>query len=666
MARQRTGSVLGSCGVKYALWLVAFILVWPLHARAAEDVVNACTPQIVAIQAARADPETPEIRPVQGWVDVKVPEVWFRRWLGWGGSVWYRIDWKRAAESVCEDSTSPVALGIDGIMVAGEVFSNNDLLWRDASLVEPLSRSWNVPRWGILPASSLHTGINSVWVRAVGAIGVSSGLGPVRLGEVHDVAEKYNSALWRQRLVYFINAVLCTMAAALFLLVWAVGRRGRSQAQGTDINAYGWFGLMALCWLAYLTTYLAPSPWPWPDSLARARFSQVALIGYALCVCIFTFRFGGQHFPRIEKILYGLAALGTAVLALLPHEAVMHWLNPLWQATMWVILLNGLQFQWHAWRPRQGRIHVSHRLLAVCWLVFVVVGVATQLSFVDMWQVARYWAALSGLSVIGLVMLLLGAQLVRQMRSMALFNRSLEERVAQARNELEQAQGRAHAQALENAKLQERMRIAHDLHDGLGASLVRGMALVEQAGQTLPNDRVLSLFKTLRDDLRQVIDYGSSAGATVPDTPVQWVAPLRHRFTHILDELDVASEWNISPQWPAPYLPSALQCLGLTRLMEEALSNVIKHSHARHLRVAIETGIATPRQEGVLVVRIEDDGTGFDVAAVRQAGLSVGMRSMAARSERIGAQLQVTSSPCGTMVSVLMVLAVAPASAAKT
>ena len=48
---------------------------------------------------------------------------------------------------------------------------------------------------------------------------------------------------------------------------------------------------------------------------------------------------------------------------------------------------------------------------------------------------------------------------------------------ARARADLAQALEREHAQALEHTKLQERMQIAHDLHDGLGASLVRGMAL---------------------------------------------------------------------------------------------------------------------------------------------------------------------------------------------
>ena len=61
-------------------------------------------------------------------------------------------------------------------------------------------------------------------------------------------------------------------------------------------------------------------------------------------------------------------------------------------------------------------------------------------------------------------------------------------------------------------------------------------------------------------------------------------------------------------------------------------------------------------QPDTLVVRVEDDGVGFDVLAVQRAGMSVGMRSMAARAERMGGTLTVRSGPSGTLVGVSMLL----------
>ena len=616
--------------MRLLMWLAALVLWLP-----AGVLADTCAPRIVSVQAA---PALDGARPLTGWVDVTLPDTWSRRWPAHGDSGWYRIDWERS----CTNG-EPVALGIDGISVAGEVYNNGDLLWRDAFLVEPLSRSWNVPRWWVLPESGLQPGVNTVWVRAVGPAALGPGLRAVRLGDASTVAAQHYRTQWRQRTLYLINAVLCGMAGALFSVVWTLRRNTPAGA------AYGWFGLMALTWLAYLTTYLAYTQWPWPDALARSRFSMVALVGYVLSACLFTLRFGGQRLPRTERMLWALAALGAGTAVFVPDDVAGLWFGRVWQGVMWVFMLNCLQFQWHAWRPRPEGRKQLHMLLALCWLAVMALTVTTLIPGVDRWNVARNWAAFSGLLVISLVMLLLGAQLMQRVRSVERFNRALEQGVAEARAQLAQALAREHTRALEHTRLQERIQLAHDLHDGLGGSLIRSIALVEQAPQPLPNERVLSLLKMLRDDLRQVIDQGSSAGAQVPATPVQWAAPLRHRFTRILDEMGVTSLWDMPPHWQGR--PSALQCLGLTRLVEEALSNTIKHSRARQVRVQ-----CTQPQGGALCLRIEDDGVGFDVEAVRHAGLSVGMRSMMARAERIGGALEVVSSSAGTKLTVKLAL----------
>ena len=91
------------------------------------------------------------------------------------------------------------------------------------------------------------------------------------------------------------------------------------------------------------------------------------------------------------------------------------------------------------------------------------------------------------------------------------------------------------------------------------------------------------------------------------------------------------------------------------RILEETLSNVIKHSHARHVRVSCEA--VGP---DAFSVRVEDDGVGFDVSAVQASGQSIGTRSMGARAERICAALEVSSGVCGTVVLVTVSLNDAP------
>ena len=202
---------------------------------------------------------------------------------------------------------------------------------------------------------------------------------------------------------------------------------------------------------------------------------------------------------------------------------------------------------------------------------------------------------------------------------------------------------------LSNTRLQERLQISHDLHDGLGGSLVRMMALVEQADAPLQNHQFLSLLKLIRDDLRQTIDSGSSAGVKVPATPNEWIAPLRHRFIQLFDELEIDATWQLPAQWRTP--PNALQCLALTRLVEESLINVLKHSRARHVQLQLQQA-----ERDSLVLSIEDNGVGFDVAAVRQAGISVGMRSMHARITAVNGTLEVISRPGRTTLTATLQL----------
>lgn len=616
-------------------WLAALLVLWlpgwALADASSGGATGYCT---LSVQAARAA-DGSSLRPVQGWERVTLPDVWGTRWLGHRGAVWYRIDWERACAGA-----GPVGLGIDGVSMAGEVFINDDLLWRSASLVEPLSRHWNTPLWWPLPASSLRDGVNTLWVRVEGVVELSPGLGGVRVGPAQGVAQAQAAREWRQRTVYVFSAGLSVAVSCLFGVVWCLRR---------SEHAFGWYALMSLAWAAYLFTLLATSPWPFGSTLAMSRVNIALFVLYALSFCLFTWRFGGQQLPRLERVLRWLALLAAAAALLTPQALVAPVFMVVWLGSVVVFFANCLQFQWHAWRPRAGGRDLQLMLLALCWLVLVAVGVRDLVLVLNYWRADETWLPATSLLTTVVMALLLGGRLAGSMRRIERFNHELEESVADARAELAQALAREHAQALDNVRLQERMQIAHDLHDGLGGSLVRSMALVEQAPQSMSNERVLSLLKVLRDDLRQVIDHGSSAGAVVPETPVQWVAPVRHRFTLILDEMGMASEWLVAPQWRER--PSALQCLGLTRLMEEALSNVIKHSRARRVRVECVQPLPS-----TLVVRVEDDGVGFDVAAVQGAGLSVGMRSMAARAERMGATLTVESAPGATALSVVLLL----------
>ena len=638
--------------MKLPRWLADCLAIWllcPIALALADG--GDCAPHILsmAVAPASTNAQTP---PSAGWQPVTLPDHWRTRWPAGQSAAWYRVDWQPNASTVC--TAEPLALSIQSISMAGAVYLNDDLLWRDAALAEPMSQSWNMPRWWALPAAALRPGVNTVWVRVVSPPELSGGLGHLLIDTAVHIEAAHDRSRWRQRTALILTAGLSGAVGGVFLVVWYLRRQER---------AFGWYALMSLCWMLYLVTLLTTKPWPlWPfaSAVGMSRLNLIALLGYVLCFCMFTFRFGGQRLPRTERVLLTLAALGSLAMLLAPGPALFATSLTVLGGSALVFFGNCLQFQWHAWRPRPGGCDRVHQGLALCWLLFLAVGLHDLLVVLNVLDREQHgtWLPVTGPIATFLMALLLGSRLTQGMQRIEHFNQELADSVTNARAELAQALAREHARQLENARLHamqhERTQLAHDLHDGLGASLVRGMALAEQATRSqlpLPGERVLALFKELRDDLRQVIDYGSSATASAPASPELWIAPLRHRFIRILDELNVVSEWRFAAAWHVGGPPpSMLQCLGLARILEEALSNVIKHSHAR--RVCVECDIATP---SLLRLRVEDDGQGFDTAAARH--LSVGLRSMAARAARIGGTLSVDSRPGHTTVCVEVPLA---------
>jgi signal transduction histidine kinase len=88
--------------------------------------------------------------------------------------------------------------------------------------------------------------------------------------------------------------------------------------------------------------------------------------------------------------------------------------------------------------------------------------------------------------------------------------------------------------------------------------------------------------------------------------------------------------------------------LACFRVLQEALTNVARHAHASRVRVELR------RTASEIVLRVEDDGVGFDVVGVRRrraARPSLGLTGMSERMSTIGGSIELTSSPgCGTRI----------------
>ena len=607
-----------------APFLTILFLVLGCAAPAQASSAPVCEARIIGVAAAPAE-QSAEQPPDRGWTDVTLPDFWQTRWAD-VSTVWYRVTWRND----CADG-DPVALAIDSMSMAGEIrLDDGSLLWRDVSLREPFSRSWNRPRYWLLPEAAVNAGENRLWIRVTGMAYDRLWLGNLELGDPARVLGVYESQRWLKRDVSTFNLAISLSLGFLFLALWLI-RRSES--------AFGWFALASLTWAAFAGTMLATTPWPFQDSSDWNRAVSTLFAVYCCSFCLFIWRFGNLSQPRLSRSLVVLTVGVPIGLWSVPDHRLPLALVAVMLLYMVILFATCIQFPLHAWRNRERH----NVLLAICLVVFLMVGVHDLLLLLEVVSTGALLAPFTAPVAMLFMFLIVAERFARNFRRIEHFNTDLQNAVTDARAELTEKLQRQHELELRNIRLSERLQLSHDLHDSLGSSLVRSIAMVQQSSGSLGNGRFLSMLKELRDDLRQIIDSTSSgSGSESGETPQAWIAPLRQRFVRLFEEMGITSRWRMPDAWPVSL--SAMHKAEMLRFAEEALSNAIKHSGTDHIEVCLESDGA-----GRLDFSVRDNGSGFDVEAARHAG-GVGMRSMAARARKLGATLDIRSGEDGSIL----------------
>lgn len=194
--------------------------------------------------------------------------------------------------------------------------------------------------------------------------------------------------------------------------------------------------------------------------------------------------------------------------------------------------------------------------------------------------------------------------------------------------------GRAQADLQRLGLMEERERIAKELHDGIIQSLfavgmgLQSTALTAAAPQTAARiDGAVEKLDGVIGDLRNYI-FGLRPGILADR---QLDQALRVLGQEVQGSSQVRVEVEVDPALAANLSPRSHEIVQLTR---EGLSNVARHAQARHAVVRLT------RKSRIAVLTIEDDGIGFDV---RGASAGNGLRNMRERAKAMGAALRITS-----------------------
>ena len=187
---------------------------------------------------------------------------------------------------------------------------------------------------------------------------------------------------------------------------------------------------------------------------------------------------------------------------------------------------------------------------------------------------------------------------------------------------------------LVTAREEERRRLRRDLHDGLGPQLASLTLKLETARNRLTHD---PLADTLLSDLTQrtqatVADIRRLVYALRPPAldELGLLSALRELTLQASDQVTMCLDVPVC----LPELPAAVY-----RIAQEALTNVVRHAHARHcgLQLTLDESV------GRLCLSIQDDGCGLPSS--RSVG--VGLVSMRERAEELGGTWSIEPLPTG-------------------
>ncbi len=191
--------------------------------------------------------------------------------------------------------------------------------------------------------------------------------------------------------------------------------------------------------------------------------------------------------------------------------------------------------------------------------------------------------------------------------------------------------------------IEERTRIAHELHDSLAQTLASLRFQVRVLDETLHRGDESALWAELEriensldeaySELRGLIDHFRAPNDRRGLMPA--IEKVVERFRN-----ESKIQIFLQREWSGPALPEDME-IQLLRIVQEALCNVRKHSKAHTVRVLMRA-----KDDGQYHVLVEDDGTGIEPRTTEGApGEHVGLSIMEERARRLGGKIRFESEP---------------------
>jgi signal transduction histidine kinase len=554
---------------------------------------------------------------------VSLPDDWSQTRPRERTPLWYRL---RFDTTGAAGPAELLGLYIERACANVEIQLNGQRLHAGASTSDPILLNCQRPLLVTLPAALVQARDNTLDLLLAGyplqqmassrrAAGLSSPLiGPY--AQVHDLHARET-----------LLAVTLPMAGSALLLL--SGAAAFVMARGRRIDSHLWyFGALAIGW-----ALINASPWwhalPLPIDASELLLASVPPL-VALPAVQFLLHYAGWRSRPIEVALYAQCAAVPASL-LLAGPLRIHTITTGWNTLLLLQVLAAMGFYlWSTRRARRRDFWTMAVLLAVAALMLGLEMVAHQQPL------PTPWLHLSSV-VMPLALVAIGLHLLQQHsragNTAEEGRQALETRIREAAADMEKNYAQMVELRVEQVTQRERKRIAADLHDDLGAKL---LTIVH----TSESERISTLAREALEEMRLSVRGLTGKPVKLIDALGDWRAEVFGR----LSQTGVEGEWS-APAEDLPQTLSARAYVQTTRILREAVNNIIKHSGAS--RCSIRCTI----DSGDFQLAIQDNGKGIPLELDGRLDRGHGMASMKHRAKQLHGQCLVESGPgYGTVI----------------
>ena len=498
----------------------------------------------------------------------------------------------------------------------------NGRLVGDSGSLRPLARSWNRSVYVTVPNGMFRVGTNTVDL-LVTTGSVRPGLiGTAYLGPDELLRAPHDRAMLTKNSLPVVAAAALFTVAALTLALWV---RRRKQI------AYGLFALASALFAVSMTDFFIIRPivsdLQWEVIVGLSRLAM------AVALAILVSYFAGQRnggMMRFALPIGGLAGICLLVSGYFEKLSLGLGVAVAAIGLLALIAIGALLSRRDAGWAASAALAA---FLALCLFATAGWDLAVQGGWIG--------ATLAPVTPpVGLVAVILAAWwLVKRfavtMDNLEELNVGLQQKVDEKAEELEQGYRRAAVMERERILATERERMMRDMHDGLGGQLVSALALAQE-GQEGKEDLVTAL-RTALVDMRLVIESLSPTEVELTGA----LGLLRAQMEPLLKARAMRFDWQVG-DWVDDGESDMSTTLNILRLVQEAVTNAVKHSGGSVIRVATrieDSGTGAPDA----IVEISDDGAGLADTAPSSWGRGLG--NMRRRAEEIGGRFSVGTCP---------------------